>query len=91
MSDKIDTLNRLWRPTGSWGLVLNVVILPSVFVAMAIFERGVTHLPTLIGLYTIIAGLFGALFGFRQWGKNKALDVQENIAIAEIEDDETAE
>lgn len=85
---RIDTFNRLWRPTGSWGVVLNIVLLPAVFVIMAWLGKGVEHLPTLIGLYTILAGLFGALFGIRQMGKNAKVEANKEIIVARINDDD---
>ena len=84
---KIDTLNRLWRPLGAWGIVINLTALPPGIYFMALFGRGDQHIPALIGLVATLGGWFVAMAAVRQVGKNKALDVEENITIAGIEDE----
>jgi len=87
MLDKIDTMNRLWRPFGAWGIVINLTFLPPAIYFMALLEKGDQHIPALIGLVATLGGWFVAMAAVRQVGKNKALDVEENITIAEIKDD----
>jgi len=87
--EKVDSINRWWRPSGAWGVVFNVTVLPFLFVAMAWFGKGVEHLPTLVGLYVIIAGLFAGLFKIRQDGKDARITANKEIVIERIRDDDT--
>jgi len=82
-----DKLNTLWRPIGSFAVVINVFLMPWAMVSMACLNRGVQHLPSLVAVYMAIVGLFGALFGIRQFGKNAKLEANKDLHIAKMMDD----
>jgi len=87
-SDKIDMLNRLWRPLGSYGFVWNIFFIPLFMAAMIWFDRGTAHLNVMAALFTSNGLWFLAKAGVREFGKTKTKDVQENVAIERIKADD---
>ena len=65
--DKIETMNRTWRPVGAWLITILFPIM-GVFSLFAIwFSKDVSHMAAIM---MVFGGAFAGTFGIRQWGKN---------------------
>lgn len=81
-------MNRSWRPTLFWLLVIYIGITIGNIIAMTWLRPDSNGLGYLVQLLaTLITGALGGAI-VRQTGKHKAMDVRENIEIAEIMDDD---
>jgi len=86
--DRIDRANRTWRPFLAWVLGVNIA---GVIVNIQVMSWIRPDSPSLPILLQLLFTLLGAALGksvIRQTGKNKKMDVDENIKIAEIEGDD---
>lgn len=67
--DKTSFWRRHWRTFGYWGLTLNVVFLPAVFVIVPAYAPE-TNLSISSGHFPMMMGAWIAAAAVRQWGKN---------------------
>ena len=60
---------KIWRLVGYWGLTLNVVFLPAIFVIVPTFFPNADMI-YVSAHYPIMLGAWVAAAAVRQWGKN---------------------
>ncbi len=64
---------KIWRLVGYWGLTLNVVFLPAVFVIVPTYIPN-ADLSYVYAHYPIMLGAWVAAAAVRQWGKNEGTE-----------------
>ncbi len=64
---------KIWRLVGYWGLTLNVVFLPALFVIIPSYLPN-ADLSYVSNHYPIMLGAWVAAAAVRQWGKNSGTE-----------------
>ena len=93
--DRIDKINRTWRPFVGWGLGISSIATPMAGYTMMMYGVDVDQINAiLLPTYPAQLATWGALAGIRQLGKNKerTAEVQEfsisrGIPSIVVEDD----